>query len=91
MFVAVGSRRGGEGGLASLGGADALLVLFKVSLDGLITGRAILGSIGVGESRPGVEVSVFDSGEPGGFDWESSGGVEVSDEGSNTGEVVGVR
>ena len=50
MFFSVGSRWGGEGGLASLGGADALLGMCKVALDGLITGRKILGSIGVGES-----------------------------------------
>ena len=67
MFFAVGSRRGGEGGLASLGGADALLGLCKVALDGLITGRKILGSIGVGESWPGGEVAGFDGGKPGGF------------------------
>ena len=91
MFFAVGSRRGGEVGLASLGGADALLVLCKVALGGLITGRAILGSIGVGESWPGGEVAGFDGGEPGGFDWESCGSVEVADEGTKAGEVVGVE
>ena len=53
MFFAVGSRRGGEVGFASLGGADSLLEMCKVDLDGIITGRAILGSIGVGESWPG--------------------------------------
>ena len=50
MFFAVVSRRGGEVGLASLGGADTLLGLCEMALDGLITGRAIIGSIGVGES-----------------------------------------
>ena len=53
MYFAVGSRRGGGVGLASLGGADALLGMCKVALDGLITGREIFGSIGVGESWPG--------------------------------------
>ena len=71
MFFDVGSRRGGEVGLASLGGADALLGLCKVALDGIITGRAILGSIGVGGSWSGGEVSGFDGGKPGGFYWES--------------------
>ena len=88
MLFAADSRRGVEVGLASLVGADALLGLYKVALDGLITGRAILGSIGVGESWPGGEVAGFDSDKPGGFDWESCGGVEVADEGTNTGEVV---
>ena len=77
--------------MASIGGADSLLGLCKMALDGLITGRAILGSIGVGDSWPGGEVSVFDGGEPGGFDWESCGGVEVADEGTNAGKVVGVE
>ena len=69
MFFSVGSRRGGEVRLASLGGADAMLGLCKVALDGIITGRSILGSIGVGESRPGGVVAGFDSSEPGGFYW----------------------
>ena len=79
MFFAVGSRRGGEGGFAILGGADALLGLCKVALDGIITGRAILGRIGVVESRSGGEVAGFDSRNPGGFDWEACVGVEVAD------------
>ena len=54
MFLAVGSRKGGEGGLSGLGGADALLRLCKVALDCLLTGGAIPGGIGVGETRPGV-------------------------------------
>ena len=91
MFFTVGSRRVGEVGLASLGGADALLGLCKVALDVLITGRAILGSIGVDESWTGGEVARFDGGEPGGFGWESCGGVEVADEDTNAGEVVGVE
>ena len=91
MFFAVGSRRGGVGGLAGLGGADALLGLCKVALDGLLTGGAIPGGIGVGETRPGGEVADFDSGKPGGFDWEPSGGVEVADEGTDTGDILGVE
>ena len=69
MFFDVGSRRGGELGLASIGGADALLVMCKVALDGFIAGREILGSIDVGESWPGGEVAGFDGGKPGGFYW----------------------
>ena len=38
VFFAVGSRRGGEVGLASLGGSDALLGLCEVALNGLSTG-----------------------------------------------------
>ena len=91
MFVAIGSRRGGERGLAGLCGVDALLVLGKVALYGLLTGGAVPGGIGVGETRPGEEVAGFDGGKPGGFDLESSGGVEVADEGTNDGEVVGVE
>ena len=62
MLLNGGSRRGGEVGVFSLGGADALLGLCEVALDGLITGWEILGSIGVGESWPGGEVSGFDGG-----------------------------
>ena len=91
MFLAVGSRQGGEGWLAGLGGADALLGLGKVALDGLLTGGAVPGGIVVGETRPGGEVAGFDGGEPGGFDWESSDGVELADKGTNDGEVVGVE
>ena len=91
MFVAVGSRQGGEREWAGLGGADALFGLCEVALYGLLTGGATPGGIGVGVTRPGGEVAGFDSGKPGGFDWESSGGVEVLDEGPNAGEVVGVE
>ena len=91
MFVAVGRRRGGEGGWAVLGGEDALFGLCEVALGGFLTGGAIPGGIGVGETRPGGEVAGFDSGKPVGFDWESSGGVEVADMGPNTGEVMGVE
>ena len=68
-----------------------MLGMCKVALDGLITGRAILGSSGVGESWSGGEVAGFDGSEPGGFDRESCGGVEVADEGTKAGEVVGVE
>ena len=91
MFLNDGIRRGGEIGLASLGGADALLGLCEVALDGFITGWAILGRVGVGKSWPGGEVAGFDGGEPGGFDWEACSGVEVADKGPNNGEVVGVE
>ena len=53
MFSAVGSRRGGEGGVTGLGGADALVGLCKVALDGLFTGGEISGGIGVGETWRG--------------------------------------
>ena len=62
MFFAVGSRRGGEGGLDGLGGADALFGLCGVALYGLLTAGAIPGGIGIGETRPGGEVAGFDSG-----------------------------
>ena len=46
IFLDGGSRRGGEVGVGSLGGADALLGLCEVALDGLVTGWEILGSSG---------------------------------------------
>ena len=82
---------GGEGGWAGLGGADAWFGFCEVDLYGLLTGGAIPGGIGVVETRPGGEFFGFDSSEPGGFDWKSSGGVEVADEGPNAGEVVSVE
>ena len=90
-FVSVGSRQGGEGGWVVLGGADALFGLCEVALDCLLTGGSIPGGIGAGETRPGGEVSGFNSRKPGVFNWESSGGVEVADEGPNAREVVGVE
>ena len=59
MFLDGGSRRGGEVGVVRLGGADALLGLCEVALDGLITVWSILGSIGVGKSWSGGEVARF--------------------------------
>ena len=90
-FLLLAAGGGGEGGLAGLCGSDALLGLDKVALDGLLTGGAVTGGIGVGENRPGGEVSRFDGSKPGGFDWESSCGVEVAGEGTNAGEVVGIE
>ena len=91
MFFAVSSRWGGDEGLAGIGGADALFGLCKVALDGLLADGAIHVGIGVGETRPGGEVAGFYSGNPGGFDQESSFGVEVADKGTNDGEIVGVE
>ena len=61
MCVAV-VWRGGEGGWTGLGGADALFGLCEVAFYGLLTGGAITGGIGIGETRPGGEVAGFDSG-----------------------------
>ena len=85
MFLDGGSRRGGEVGVVSLGGAYALLGLCEVALYGLVTGCAILGSIGVGKSWPGGEVAGFDGGYPDGFDWKACSSVEVADKGANAG------
>ena len=62
MFLDGGIRRGGEVGEVRLGGADALLGVCEVALDGLITGWEILGRIGVGKSWPGGSVAGFDGG-----------------------------
>ena len=48
--------------MVSLGGADALLGLCEVALDGLVTGWAIIGIIGVGKSWPVGDVTGFDGG-----------------------------
>ena len=62
IFLDGGSRWGGEVGLVSLGGVDALLGLFEEALDGIITGWEIIGSIGIGKSWSGGEVAGFDGG-----------------------------
>ena len=62
-----------------------------MALCGFLTDGEIYGGVGIGEARPGGEVSGFDGGQPGGFEWESSGSVEIADEGSNAGEVVVVE
>ena len=74
-----------------IGGANALLGLRGVSLDGFVSGWEILGGIGVGKAGPGGVVAGFDGGEPGGIDGKSVGDVEVADEGAEAGEVVGVE
>ena len=58
-----------------IGGADALLGLREVVLDGFVAGWAILGGIGVGKAGPGRVVAGFDGGEPGGLDRKSGGNV----------------
>ena len=62
-----------------------------MALDGVVSGWAILGGIGVGKAGPGGVVAGFDGSEPGGLDRKADGGVEVADEGANAGEVVGVE
>ena len=74
-----------------LGGAESLAHLCHVALDGLVTGRTILGGIGIGQSWPRGVVSCFDGCKPGGLDWESCCRVEVLDKGSNAGEIVGIE
>ena len=62
MLLDAVSRRDWEVGVVSLGGSDALLGLWEVAFDGIVTGWEILGSIGVGKSWPGGEVAGFDGG-----------------------------
>ena len=77
--------------VCGLGGADALLGLREVALDGCVAGWAVLGGVGVGQSGPGGVVAGFDGGKPGRLDGKSGGGVEVADKGADAGEVVGVE
>ena len=62
-----------------------------MDLDGCVAGWSILGGIGVVKAGPGRVVAGFDCGEPGRLDGKAGGGVEVADEGSDNGEVVGVE
>ena len=60
-------------------------------MEGLDGDGTIFGGVCVGEAWPGGVVAGFDGGQPGGFDWEACGGVEVADERADAGEVVGVE
>ena len=82
MCVAAG-RQGGEGGRTGLGGADALFDLGEVAFGCFLTARTVSRGVGIGKAGPGGEFAGFDGGQPSGFDWESSGCVEIMDEGSN--------
>ena len=48
-------------------GADALLGMHEVALDGFVSIWAIIGGIVVGQTRPGLVVDCFDGGKPGGL------------------------
>ena len=50
-----------------------------MALECLDGDRAVLRRVGEGETWPGCVVAGFDGGEPGGFDWEAGGGMEVPD------------
>ena len=68
-----------------------MLRLRESALDGFVAGWAILGGIGVVKAGPGGVVAGFDGGKPGGIYGKAGGGLEVADEGANSGEVVGVE
>ena len=62
--------------------------LGHVAFDGLVGTRAVLGSVGVGEARPGKIIPSFDGGKPGRTDRETGGGMEVLNESLNARQVV---
>ena len=53
-------------------------------------GWEILGGIDLGKAGPGGLVAGFDGGEPGRLAGKAVSGMEVADEGTNDGGVVGV-
>ena len=73
QFMGEGQQRrrreqGGRGPGLGFGGADALLGLGEMSLDGFGAVRAVFCSIDMGESGPAGIVAGFDSSKPGHFD-----------------------
>ena len=65
--------------------------LREVSFKGLFRDGAVLGGVGKGESMPGIKVSSMDGCKPHGLDRKACCSVEAADEGSNAGQVMGVK
>ena len=73
-----------------LGGSDALSGLNEMAFDGFGARGTVLGGMGKGQAWPARVVYGFDGGDPGFSYREACCGVEVSDEGANTGQVVSI-
>ena len=73
------------------GGLEALVRLDAMTLDGFLTQRSVFGGIGVCQARSAGAVAGFDGGKPGGFDREAVNCMKVANEGTNTGQVVGIE
>ncbi len=63
-----------------LGGAQALVHLLELALDGSVRGGAVFHSIAEGEAWKGFVVACFDCGKPGGRDWVTSRSVVETQE-----------
>ena len=72
-------------------GSETLAVLCEVSFEDLFRDGAVFGGVGEGDSRPGRKVASVDDCKPRGLDRKSCCSVEVSDKGSNYGQVVGIQ
>ena len=62
-----------------------------MSFKDLFRDGEVFGGVGKVESRPGSKVVSMDGCKPHGLDRKSYCIVEVADEGSNSGQVVGIR
>ena len=62
-----------------------------VSIEGLFRDRAVFGGVGEGESRPGRKFASIDGCKPRGLERKVCCSVEVTDEGSNAGQVMGIQ
>ena len=62
-----------------------------MSCEGLFRDGAVFGVVGEGESRPGSKISSMDGCNPRGIDRKACCSVEVVDEGSNDGQVMGIQ
>ena len=77
--------------MLALGGADALVRLYKMAFDGFSAQGTVFGGMGNGQAWSAGVVAGVDGGEPYGFYREICSYVEVLDEGSNAGQVVGIE
>ena len=59
-----------------------------MAFDGLVGTRAVLGSVGVGEARPGKIIPSFDGGKPGRTNREAGGCMEIENESLDARQVV---
>ena len=78
------------GSILGLGGADALAKLYEMVSDGFSARVTVFGGMDKGQAWPARVVYGFDGGDPGFSYREACCGVEVSDEGANTGQVVSI-
>ena len=72
-------------------GLDNLAVLCELYFKDIFRDGAVFGGVGEGDCRPGRKVASVDGCKPRGLYRKSCCSVEVADEGSNDGQVMGIQ